>query len=182
MSNKCEDCKDCNCKQEEIKKSIQASREKYSKRRKESEDYQHKIKSGIKYLHDNKLESNIFAIDVGPYEVTFCYEWEKSKHKGYKELTYSYCVKSLKDEYNWKIAKGLLGYRLNNRNDNSKHLGVLVMDEDKTMTVTETENYITIDLFEGIMLNSYRKSVPNKLEKLFTKYSLFAILAGRGDE
>jgi hypothetical protein len=162
--------------QEEIKKSKEESHKKYLLRKELTKQKQQRIKEGIKFIHENNLENNIFKIWLGGHEISICYKTitnymiyqslkGMSSDKNMIFIKYAYTIKSLNDQYNYRIAKSILGQRLFGY---EKDKSISLQFYTKTpMLETQIKNLITSSIYNIVSSPHHiRAGVPKKLHKI----------------
>lgn len=95
--------------QEEIQARIEKSKEVYERRRAQQIQTQQIIKEGVAYIHDNKLPMMVKHFENGA-KLAICVE-------AVDDTTYrfAFALCSPKDQFSVRIAKGLVGNRMQNQ-------------------------------------------------------------------
>lgn len=92
--------------------SIKQSQEKYRKIKERNEKEKQERKEGIAYIHENN-GIDCFKLDIHDYSICIAYTYDPKK----EIVSLSMCYQSPMDAYSARVAKGLLGNRMKNRDN-----------------------------------------------------------------
>lgn len=144
---------------EEIQKRIEHSQAKFRKIKEEQEAKKKMLKEGRKFFHDNNLRLHVL------FEGTVWFSYMKNQN----EVIYAFSMLSKNDKPNDKVAKGLIGSRLMDKESDYRYR--MTISEDISEEVIHKE--VVLSIVADLLRIREILALPSHVEKVITNHFMY---------